>query len=122
MIGQPYDYKRNGTTTLFAAFDVGSGAVMGLHCKRRRIEFLDFMNRVVAQHQGKEIHVILKNLSTHKPKRWTCGCDGTRMRISTTRRPMRRGLTKSKSGPPSWRASRSRRLVRHHELIDQFWV
>lgn len=69
MIAQPYDYKRNGTTTLFAAFDVGSGAVMGLHCKRRQIEFLDFMNRVVAQHQGKEIHVILKNLSTHKPKR-----------------------------------------------------
>ena len=27
------------------------------------------MNRVVAQHQGKEIHVILDNLSTHKPKR-----------------------------------------------------
>jgi transposase len=36
---------------------------------RRRIEFLDFMNRVVAQHPGKDIHVILDNLSTHKPKR-----------------------------------------------------
>src|ERR1700760_964278 len=37
--------------------------------RRRRIEFLDFMNRVVAQHDGKEIHVVLDNLSTHKPKR-----------------------------------------------------
>jgi transposase len=33
------------------------------------VEFLAFMNRVLAQHAGKEIHVILDNLSTHKPKR-----------------------------------------------------
>jgi transposase len=70
MIGQSHDYKRNGTTTLFAALNVGSGEVMGRHYKcRRRVEFLDFMNRVVAEHSGKEIHVILDNLSTHKPKR-----------------------------------------------------
>jgi transposase len=70
MIGQSHDYKRNGTTTLFAALDVGTGAVTGQHRKRRRrVEFLDFMNRVVARHEGKEIHVILDNLSTHKPKR-----------------------------------------------------
>ena len=43
---------------------------MGRHCKRRRwLEFLDFMNRVVKQHQGKQIHMILENLSTHTPKR-----------------------------------------------------
>lgn len=70
MIGQSHDYKRNGTTTLFAAFNVTSGEVMGRHYqRRRRVEFLDFMNRVVAQHPGKEVHVILDNLSTHKPKR-----------------------------------------------------
>jgi len=70
MIGQSHDYKRNGTTTLFAAFNVGSGEVVGRHYKRRRrVEFLDFMNRAVAEHPGKEIHVILDNLSTHKPKR-----------------------------------------------------
>jgi hypothetical protein len=46
MIGQSHDYKRHGTTTLFAAIDVASGAVVGRHYKRRRrIEFLDFMNR-----------------------------------------------------------------------------
>jgi transposase len=33
------------------------------------LEFLDFMNRVVRQYEGKEIHVVIDNLSTHKPKR-----------------------------------------------------
>ena len=39
---------------------------------RRRREFLDFMNRVIAQHPETELHVILDNLNTHKPKhdRW----------------------------------------------------
>ena len=32
------------------------------------LEFLDFMNRMVKRYQGKEIHGILDNLSTHKPK------------------------------------------------------
>jgi transposase len=70
MIGQSHDYKRNGTTTLFAALNVGTGEVTGRHYKRRRrLEFLDFMNRMVKQYRGKEIHVVLDNLSTHKPKR-----------------------------------------------------
>ena len=70
MIGQSHDYKRNGTTTLFAALNVVTGQVTGRHYKRRRrLEFLDFMNRIVKQHPGKEIHVVLDNLSTHKPKR-----------------------------------------------------
>jgi transposase len=70
MIGQSHDYKRHGTTTLFAALDVASGKVVGRHYKRRRrIEFLDFMNAVVSDYPDREIHVILDNLSTHKPKR-----------------------------------------------------
>ena len=72
MTGQSHDYKRNGTTTFFAALDVGTGRVVGQHYKRRRrIEFLGFMNRVVKHYGGKEIHVILDYLSTHKPKQ---GC------------------------------------------------
>jgi len=70
MIGQSHNYKRNGTTTLFAALNVATGEVSGRHYKRRRrLEFLDFMNRMVKQYPGKEVHVILDNLSTHKPKR-----------------------------------------------------
>jgi transposase len=69
LTGRSHDYKRHGTTTLFAAFNVATGAVIGRQYKRRRrIEFLDFMNRVVAAHPGRELHVILDNLNTHKPK------------------------------------------------------
>src|ERR1700731_2030082 len=70
MTGQSHEYKRHGTTTLFAALDVATGKVIGRHYKRRRrIEFLDFLNTTVAAYPDREIHVILDNLSTHKPKR-----------------------------------------------------
>ena len=70
MTGQSHDYKRHGTTTLFAALEVATGKVVGRHYRRRRrIEFLDFMNRIVAAYPDRELHVILDNLSTHKPKR-----------------------------------------------------
>jgi transposase len=65
--------RRNGTSTLFAAFEVATGKVMAAHKKRRRrVEFLDFMNDIVAAHADTAIHVILDNLNTHKPKndRW----------------------------------------------------
>jgi transposase len=73
LTGQSHDYKRHGTTTLFAALNVATGNVSGRQYKRRRrIEFLDFMNHIVAEHPGRELHVILDNLNTHKPKddRW----------------------------------------------------
>lgn len=68
-----YKNKRHGTTTLFAALEVTTGLVKTAHYpRRRRREFLDFMNEIVAAHPGREIHVILDNLNTHKPKedRW----------------------------------------------------
>jgi transposase len=71
--GFSHEYKRHGTTTLFAAIDVLTGKVMGGHAhRRRRREFLAFMNEVTAAYPDRELHVILDNLSTHKPKhdRW----------------------------------------------------
>ena len=71
--GYNHEYKRNGTTTLFAALDVATGLVRAGHFKRRkRRQFLAFMNQIVAAYEGREIHVILDNLRTHKPKadRW----------------------------------------------------
>jgi transposase len=63
-------YRRHGTTTLFGALEVATGMVTTGHYKRRRrVEFLDFMNKVVSLYpQDQEIHVILDNLSTHRMK------------------------------------------------------
>ena len=66
--GQSHEYKRHGTSTLFAAFEVHTGKVHGMHAKRRRrVEFLAFMNEVVATYGDQELHVVLDNLNTHKP-------------------------------------------------------
>ena len=73
LTGHSHDYKRHGTTTLFAAFEVATGKVTAAHkTRRRRIEFLDFMNDIVAAHADTAIHVVLDNLNTHKPRndRW----------------------------------------------------
>ena len=70
LTGFNHNYKRHGTTTLFAALEVVTGLVkMGHYNRRRRAEFLDFMNKIVADYPDKKIHVILDNLNTHKPKR-----------------------------------------------------
>lgn len=70
MNGFSHCYKRHGTTTLFAALDIVTGQVKTGHCRRRRRrEFLDFLNEIVSQHPDREIHVVLDNVSTHKPKR-----------------------------------------------------
>ena len=63
-----HDYKRNGTTTLFAALDVLTGGVIGQCLPRHRhIEFLKFLRTIdAAVPQGLEIHLILDNYSTHK--------------------------------------------------------
>ena len=71
--GFSHGYKRHGTTTLFAAFDIATGQILAGHYKRRRRrEFLDFMNEIVAAYPDREIHAVLDNLNTHKPKddRW----------------------------------------------------
>jgi transposase len=67
--GFNFEYKRHGTTNLFAALEVATGMVKTGHYKnRKRREFLDFMNETVASYSNKEVYVVLDNLSTHKPK------------------------------------------------------
>ena len=67
LTGHSHDYKRHGTTTLFAAFEVATGKVMAKHEKRRRRkEFLAFMDEVVAARPMTRLAVILDNLNTHK--------------------------------------------------------
>jgi transposase len=65
--GQSHDYKRHGTTTLFAALDLATGKVAAVHKKRRRrVEFLAFMDDIAAAYPDKEIHAVVDNLNTHK--------------------------------------------------------
>jgi len=63
-----HDYKRNGTTTLFAAPNVLDGTVVGRNMKRHRHqEFIRFLNEIERSvPAGKTIHVVLDNYAAHK--------------------------------------------------------
>ena len=62
-----HDYKRNGTTTLFAALDVLEGKVIGDCYKRHRHqEFLKFLRRIDCEFPGKiPLHLVMDNYGTH---------------------------------------------------------
>lgn len=63
-----HTYVRNGTTSLFAALDIATGAVIGKCYKRHRAaEFLDFLKQIdAAMPKGPDIHLVMDNCATHK--------------------------------------------------------
>lgn len=70
-----HDYKRNGTTTLFAALDIAEGKVLGTcMAKHRHQEWLKFLRLIDEQTPAdKELHLMVDNYATHKQakvKRW----------------------------------------------------
>lgn len=70
-----HDYKRNGTTSLFAALDTKSGKVIGqLNRRHRSIEFRKFLDKIDAEVPPEfDVHLILDNYGTHKTatiQRW----------------------------------------------------
>lgn len=68
---QTHDYKRNGTTTLFAALSMLDGKVIG-DCmpRHRHQEFIRFLNRIDAEtDKGLDLHLIVDNYGTHKHPR-----------------------------------------------------
>jgi putative transposase len=73
--GVTHDYLRHGTTTLFAALDVGSGQVL-TQCKarHRHQEFLQFLRHIDANvPKDLDIHMVVDNYGTHKHakvRRW----------------------------------------------------
>jgi len=69
-----HDYKRNGTTTLFASFNVLDGTIIGRCMQRHRHqEFIRFLNGVERTlPAGKLIHVILDNYAAHKHAKVRC--------------------------------------------------
>jgi transposase len=120
------DYKRHGTTTLFAALSVLDGTVIGRCMQRHRpVEFIRFLNTVEREVAAdKPIHILLDNYATHKhPKvlaslsrhpRWTFHFTPTSASwlnavenffSKMTRRRIRRGIFRSPTcRPPSMRA------------------
>jgi len=70
-----HDYKRSGTSSLYAALDISTGKVIGsLHARHRAIEFKKFLQTLDREVPAElDVHVILDNSSTHKTpaiKRW----------------------------------------------------
>jgi transposase len=70
-----HDYKRHGTSSLYAALDITTGKVIGrLHSRHRAIEFKKFLQTIDAEVPDHlEIHLVLDNSSTHKTpaiKKW----------------------------------------------------
>ena len=64
----PHDYKRHGTTTLFAALRVVDGKVIGqCQARHRHQEFLKFLRRLDREFPGQQpLHLVLDNYGTHK--------------------------------------------------------
>jgi transposase len=69
-----HDYKRNGTTSLYAALEIATGEVTGAcYPRHTHQEFLGFLNTLVRAFPRKPLHVVLDNSSTHSTpevKRW----------------------------------------------------
>src|SRR5215207_9932134 len=70
-----HDYKRSGTSSLYAALDITTGKVIGaLHSRHRAIEFKQFLQRIDAEVPAElDVHLVLDNSSTHKTpaiQRW----------------------------------------------------
>ena len=70
-----HDYKRHGTTSLFAALDTKTGKIIGqLHRRHRSLEFRKFLDRIDTEVPAEfEVHLILDNYGTHKTatiQRW----------------------------------------------------
>ena len=70
-----HDYKRHGTSSLYAALDLSSGKVLGaLHARHRAIEFKQFLQTIDREVPASlDVHIVLDNSSTHKTpaiKKW----------------------------------------------------
>ncbi|WP_353648229.1 IS630 family transposase [Nakamurella sp. A5-74] len=62
-----HDYKRHGTTTLFAALEVATGQITGaVKPKHRRQEFLAFLRQLDRAYPEQELHLVMDNYATHK--------------------------------------------------------
>ena len=76
-----HDYKRNGTTDMYAGFDIVTGKVMvELSPTHNAQDFLRLMRKIVRRHKGKKkIHIVLDNATVHacgETSKWLAKQDG----------------------------------------------
>jgi hypothetical protein len=92
-----HDYKRHGTTSLFAALDVKAGTIVGKCMARHRAsefrKFLDEIERNVPANL--DVHIIMDNYATHKTKPIATGSPSARAGTCTSRQPQRHGSIRS---------------------------
>ncbi len=97
-----HDYERHGTTTLFAALDIATGAVIGqLRRRHRGREFLKFLRTIEASVPAAlDVHLVMDN--TVRIRRPPCapGSRVTRAFTSISPRPRPLGSTRSSAGSP----------------------
>ena len=95
-----FEYRRNGTLSLFAALNTATGEVLGMTAPRHTsAQFVAFLADVAAsQPEGMPIHVICDNVSAHKTDAVDDYWASTRTCGSTTRPPTRHGSTRSRTG------------------------
>ena len=84
-----HDYRRHGTTTLFAALEIATGRITADACypRHRHQEFLRFLKKVAAAHPGTGLHVVLDNYGTHKHpevRRWLARPENQRITLHFT--------------------------------------
>src|SRR4051794_10431455 len=85
-----HDYKRHGTSSLYAALDLTTGKVLGrLHRRHRAIEFKKFLQAIDAEVPARlDVHLVLDNSSTHKTpsiKRWLAAHPRFKLHFTPTR-------------------------------------
>ena len=99
-----HDYERHGTTTLFAALNIATGAVIGdLHRRHRSSEFLQFLRTIETNvPQDLYIHLVMDNYGTHKTssiKHWPTSASRPnqveRWFATLTQKNIRRGTHRS---------------------------
>ena len=90
-----HDYKRHGTTTLFAALNMATGEVIGkTYRKHRHQEVLMFLREVEKTvPKDQEIHIVLDNYATHKHEKCWRGSNATSASSCTSSPPARLGPT-----------------------------
>src|SRR3954465_7149970 len=87
-----HDYKRNGTTSLYAALEIATGEITGAcYRQHRHQEFLAFLNQLIRAYPRRPLHVVLDNSSTHSTPE-----------VTAWLAPHKRGLFPFPPTSPSW--------------------